>query len=190
MVCWSVVQYTHTGTTHTHAHANAHTHVHAQSCHLSFILHLSFPLHISRQDNATRWIVRDVCVCASVCVRDTRERERVERCWMKSQTFLVKTASEVVIWKADDSFTHSFMWLIAIHLSATLYSGRIACNRGIVLVLHHSLSACVQEMAHCTFTQGCMSKIWPTSRIFLGTTNGFRTMWDVITLGNLLSLAN
>lgn len=167
--------------THRETHANTHTHMHARSCHLSFILHLSFPLHISRQDNATRWIVRDVCVCVSGAE------------W-SHKPFLVKSASEVVIWKADDSFSHSFMWIIAIHLSATLYSGRIACNRGIVLVLHHSLSARVQEMARCTFTQGCMSKIWPTSRIFflLGTTNGFRTMWNILlrTLENLGLLAN
>lgn len=182
--------------THTHAHANTHIHMHARSCHLSFILHLSFPLHIPRQDNATRWIVRDVCVWVYVCVReterDTRECERVVRCWMKSQTFLVKTASEVVIWKADDSFIHSFMWIIAIHLSAILYSGRIAYNRGIVFVLHHSLSACVQEMAHCTFRQGYMSKAWLSAKIpfLFGTTNGFRAMRNVLfgILENLIFL--
>ena len=148
MVCWSVVQYTHAGT-HTHTHTQIRTHTHARSCHLSFILHLSFPLHISRQDNATLWIVRDLCVCVYVraCVC-----ERVSQRWMKSQKpFESRQASEVVIWKADDSFTHPFMWIIAIHLSAPLYSGRIACNRGIVSVLHHSLSASVQEMAHRTF---------------------------------------
>lgn len=86
---------------------------------------------------------------------------------MKSQKpFESRQASEVVIWKADDSFTHPFMWIIAIHLSAPLYSGRIACNRGIVSVLHHSLSASVQEMAHRTFRRGCVSKIWTSAKMF------------------------
>lgn len=88
---------------HTHTHMQIRKRTWTQACHLSFILHLSFPLHISQQDNATQWIVRCVCVCV----------------WEEPKSFSVKT--EVVIWKADDSFTRWFLWMVAIHLSTALF---------------------------------------------------------------------
>lgn len=147
---------------HTCRRAHTHTQIHIHTCMFTPVTLALSSIYLFHYTSLGRtMLLGEGCVCVHVCVRDTSECERVEWCWMKSQTFLLKTASEVVIWKADDSFTHSFTWVIAIHLSATLRSRWIACNRGIVLVLHHSLSACVQEMAHCTFKQGCMSRIWP-----------------------------
>ena len=199
MVCWSVVQCTHADThTHTHTHTRARTHTHANThtCMLGPVTLALSSIYLFHYTSLSRtmplgelWgMCVHMCVCSGMCVSVcvcvcVGERQRDKGAW-KSRAPLNEVTnlfSEDGLWggqKADDSFARSFMWIIAIHLSAALYSGRIACNRGIVLVLQHSLSAHVQEMALCTLRQARMSRNLDQffSFFLFGTTKGFRTM--------------
>lgn len=152
------------------AHMRAHTHTQIQirTCMLDPVTLALSPIYLFHYTSLGRTMplceLRG-CLCVWVCPLEQ------ERKIQGSVNEVTNRASEVVIWKADDSFTHSFLWIIAIHLSASLYSGRIACNTGIVFMLHHCLSACVQEIKLGTFGQGRVSKIWLVQRLVSDTTN-------------------
>lgn len=152
------------------AHMRAHTHTQIQirTCMLDPVTLALSPIYLFHYTSLGRTMpLCELWGCLRVWVCAFEQERKIQG----SVNEVTNRDSEVVIWKADDSFTHSFLWIIAIHLSASLYSGRIACNTGIVFMLHHCLSACVQEIKLGTFGQGRVSKIWLVQRLVSDTTN-------------------
>lgn len=159
---------------HTHTHANTHTHTHARSCHLSFILHLSFPLHISRQDNATLWIVRDLCVCARVCVWKSRAAAEWSRKNLLSQ-------DKPLRWSSEKLMTHSHIHLC----ESLLFTCQPLCIQEELLVTEVLFQSCITaylplsrkwHTAH--LDEVAWAKSGQVQRCF-GTTNGLRTMRNI-----------